>query len=77
MMKPELFRMKELTPDPGYFRAQLMVWNSLITTAAVGLVAHYRVLDPGQMDANLMSAPCLQFDIEQRESFKAFPDAED
>src|SRR5439155_22249609 len=41
----------------------------------INIVSHYGMLYPGKMHSNLMSAPGLQFDIEQRKPIEALANA--
>ena len=66
MTKAKPLGMQKLPAQLSNFRTKLWIGNGLIATTAINLVAHYGMLYPGEMHPNLMSAPGLQFDIEQR-----------
>src|SRR5438105_11784948 len=58
--------MQKLPAKLSNFRTKFWVGNGLIAATPIDLVAHHGMLYPGEMHPNLMSAPGLQFDIEQR-----------
>src|SRR5205823_7511318 len=77
MTKAKPLGMQKLPAQLSNFRTKLWIGNGLIATTAINLVAHYGMLYPGEMHSNLMSAPGLQFDIEQRKPIEALTDAVD
>src|SRR5205085_2732680 len=68
MMEAEPFGVEELPPRRGDGSAQFRVRDRLIAPAAINLVAHDRMLEPSEMHSDLMRAPGLDLNIEQRES---------
>jgi len=75
MTKAKPLGMQKLPAHLGNFRTKFWIGDGLIATTAINLVAHYGMLYPGEMHPNLMSAPGLQFDIEQRKPIETLPNA--
>src|SRR5207247_10437214 len=75
MTKSKPLGMQKLPAQLSNFRTESWVGNGLVATTAIDLVAHYGMFYPGEMQPNLMSAPGLQFDIEQRKPIEALTDA--
>jgi len=75
MTKSKPLGMQKLPAQLSNFRTESWVGNGLVATAAINIVAHYGMFYPGEMHPNLMSAPGLQFDIEQRKPIEALTDA--
>src|SRR5437764_1339310 len=71
MAETELFGVKELPPQRGDGGAQLRVWDRLIASAAVHLIADNWMLEPRKVDSDLMRATRLDLNVEQREPFVA------
>src|SRR5438105_15880640 len=67
--------MQNLPAKISNIRTKFSVGNGLIAATAINLVAHYGMLNQGEMHPNLMSAPGLQFDIEQRKPIEALANA--
>src|ERR1043165_5279477 len=59
MTKAELLRMKKLTMQFRNAAADFCVRHSLVTAAAIDLVADHRMFQPGEVHANLMRASRL------------------
>ena len=55
----ELLRMQKLPVQLGNLAPNSCVGNGLVATGAVNFVTYDRMLDPGKMYANLMSASGL------------------
>src|SRR5437870_10489094 len=75
MTKSKPLGMQKLPAQLSNFRTESWVGNGLVATAAINIVAHYGMFYPGEMHSNLMSAPGLQFDIEQRKPIEALANA--
>src|SRR5437870_7366158 len=75
MTKPKPLGMQKLSAQLSNFRTKSWVGYGFVATAAINIVAHYGMLYPGEMHSNLMSAPGLQFDIEQRKPIEALANA--
>src|SRR5207253_6046233 len=67
--------MQKLPAKLSNFRTKFWVGNGLIAATAINLVAHYGMLNQGEMHPNLMCAPGLQFDIEQRKPIETLANA--
>jgi len=70
MGEREFLCVQELTAQPGDLPANFWISHSLISTRSINFIAYHRVLQPGQVDADLMRAAGLQINIEQREAIK-------
>src|SRR5205807_878580 len=75
MTKAKPLGMQKLPAQLGNFRTKFWVGNGLIAATAINLVAHYGMLNQGEMHSNLMCAPGLQFDIEQRKPIETLANA--
>ena len=52
--------------------ADLWIRNSLIASATIDFIADDRMLEPGEVHANLMRASGLQLNVKQRKPIEAF-----
>src|SRR5690349_4408732 len=75
MSERELLRVQEMSPEIAHARASLRVLDRVVATGAVSLITDNRMLQPCEMNANLMRAAGLQLNVEQREAIKPLPDA--
>src|SRR5437764_11018707 len=71
VVKAEPLGVQELATERGDSRTRARVCHRLISAAAVSLVADDGVLHPREVYANLMSAPSLYLNVEQREAMEA------
>ena len=75
MTKPKPLGMQKLPAQLGNFRTKSWINNGLVATAPINIISHHGMFYPGEMYANLMSAPGLQFDIEQRKPIETLANA--
>src|SRR5262245_54508826 len=72
MREAEPSRMQKRPVQSGDRRAQLRAFDRIRPAGAISRIRHDRMLDVSQMDADLVSAPGLDFHVEQREFVEAF-----
>ena len=64
MSKAELLRVQKMSFEMANARAQLWILNGVITPATVSLVSYYRMLQPCEMNANLMCPACFELNVQ-------------
>lgn len=77
MAKSQSLRVQELAPKSGDERTRAQIRDGPIAPLSVFGVSNDRMLQPCEMDADLMRAASLYHDIEQGEFFEPLPHAKD
>ena len=72
MTKTELRCVQKLSIQLRNRAADLWIRNSLIASATIDFIADDRMLEPGEVHANLMRASGLQLNVKQRKPIEAF-----
>src|SRR5689334_21653968 len=73
MFEAELLSVQELAFEVADARPELWILNRVVTPAAVSLISNDRMLQPREMDADLMRPSRLQLNVQQRESIERLP----
>src|SRR5258708_1124763 len=68
MAKAELCGVQELATEFAKRGTDFRILDCLVASATINLIAHNRMFQPGQVDADLVRASCLDLDIYQREA---------
>src|SRR5690242_11257420 len=75
MSEGELLGVQKMSAEVAHTRANLRVLDRVVTSRAVRLITNNRMLQPREMNTDLVRAAGFQFNVEQREPIELLPHA--